>query len=113
MQYAIADYLEVPDRYNHIAEMYQKKRDTFLNHLKDSRFKANPGSGSYFQLLNYSAISKMGEVKFAEKLTKEHGVASIPVSVFYHQPVEQFMLRFCFAKSDETLEKAAAILKSL
>jgi len=113
MQYAIADYLEVPDRYNNIAAMYQEKRDTFLNHIKDSRFKARPSSGSYFQLLNYSAISKMGEVKFAEKLTKEHGVASIPVSVFYHQPVEQFTLRFCFAKSDETLEKAAAILKAL
>ena len=113
MQFAIADYLENPDRYNNIAAMYQRKRDTFLSYIEDSRFKALPSSGSYFQLLNYSAISKMGEVKFAEKLTKEHGVASIPVSVFYHQPVEQYMLRFCFAKSDETLEKAAAILREL
>ena len=63
--------------------------------------------------MDYSAISKLDEVKFAEKLTKENGVASIPVSVFYHQPLEQNCLRFCFAKSDETLEKAGAILREL
>jgi methionine aminotransferase len=113
MQFAIADYLEDPQHYTSIAAMYQRKRDTFLKFLESSRFKALPAQGSYFQLLDYSAISKMGEVKFAELLTKEHGVSSIPVSVFYHKPLEQCNLRFCFAKSDETLEKAASILSEL
>ncbi|MEM9053126.1 MAG: methionine aminotransferase [Bacteroidota bacterium] len=113
MQLAIANYLEEPSRYNDIAKMYEKKRDTFLAQLEGSRFKFKPTEGSYFQLLDYSSISKLDEVKFAEKLTKENGVASIPVSVFYHQPLEQNCLRFCFAKSDETLEKAGAILREL
>jgi len=113
MQYAIADYLSAPEHYNSIAKMYQNKRDAFLGHLDGSRFRAKPSQGTYFQLLDYSDLSRDGEVKYAEKLTKEHKVASIPVSVFYHKPVEQSMLRFCFAKSDETLEAAAEILKKL
>jgi methionine aminotransferase len=113
MQYAIAEYLDVPERYESIAAMYRRKRDVFLDHLQGSRFRAIPSKGTYFQLLDYSEISQDGEVAFAEKLTKEKKVASIPVSVFYHQPLEQNTLRFCFAKADETLEKAAEILKSL
>ncbi|MCH2214756.1 MAG: methionine aminotransferase [Flavobacteriales bacterium] len=113
MQLAIAKYLEEPSRYNGIAKMYEKKRDTFLAQLEGSRFRFQPTEGSYFQLLDYSAISNLDEVKFAEKLTKEFGVASIPVSVFYHKPLEQSCLRFCFAKSDETLSKAGEILREL
>jgi len=113
MQSAIAKYLEKPSRYKSIAKMYEKKRDTFLKYLEGSRFKFKPTEGSYFQLLDYSEISDINEVKFAEKLTKDKGVASIPVSVFYHKPIEQRCLRFCFAKSDETLEKAGAILRKI
>ena len=113
MQYALAEYLEEPERYEHISEMYEQKRNTFLNNLEGSKFKMIPSSGTYFQLLDYSALSKEGEVEYAEKLTKTHKVASIPVSVFYHKPLEQNVLRFCFAKSDETLKEAADILKNL
>ncbi len=113
MQYAIADYLEVPERYLNLSQMYQHKRDVFLGALKPGKFTALPSKGTYFQLLNYSGISKKAELKFAEELTKKHGVASIPVSGFYHKPVEQFVLRFCFAKSDETLMQAADKLNAL
>jgi methionine aminotransferase len=113
MQRAIAKYLEESNRYLSVPAMYEAKRDLFLKEMKGSRFKATPTEGSYFQLLDYSAISKQEEKVFAEKLTKEHGVASIPVSVFYHQPIEQNTLRFCFAKSDDTIKKAAALLREL
>lgn len=106
-QFALAEYLKSPENYENIAPMYERKRDLFLDAIKGSRFKATPSSGTYFQLLNYSAISDEKEVDFAEKLTKEHGVASIPVSVFYENKREQQVLRFCFAKDDKTLLAAA------
>jgi methionine aminotransferase len=113
IQYAIAEYLQNKDNYLHIGQMYQAKRDSFLNAIQSSRFKPVPCSGTYFQLLNYSAISKESDVKFAEILTKEHTIASIPVSVFYNNPIDDKVLRFCFAKSDETIDKAAEILNSI
>jgi methionine aminotransferase len=113
MQRAIARYMENPEHYLNVPTMYEAKRDLFLEEIRDSRFKAIPSEGSYFQLLDYSAISDLNEQEFAEELTKKHGVASIPVSVFYHQSVEQNTLRFCFAKSDETIKKAAALLRGL
>lgn len=113
MQYAIAEYLEDQSHYASVSDMYQKKRDTFLEHLKGSRFSSRPSAGTYFQLLDYSKLSQEEEVAFAERLTKEAKVASIPVSVFYHKPMEQCTLRFCFAKSDETLGAAADILRGL
>jgi methionine aminotransferase len=113
IQYAIAEYLQNKDNYLHIGQMYQAKRDRFLNAIQSSRFKPVPCSGTYFQLLNYSAISKESDVKFAEILTKEHTIASIPVSVFYNNPIDDKVLRFCFAKSDETIDKAAEILNSI
>ncbi len=113
MQYAVAEYLSDSHNYTGIPDLYQHKRDLFLDLIGESSFSFSPSSGTYFQLLNYSKISKEKEVKYAEILTKDHGVASIPVSVFYHQPLEQFALRFCFAKSDSTLEKAAKLLREL
>ena len=113
IQHALADYLQSPHHYEGIAEMYQKKRDLFLKALEPGKFKAIPTQGTYFQLLNYSAITKKGELKFAEELTRKNGVAAIPVSVFYHKPLEQFTLRFCFAKSDDTLLEAAEKLNRL
>jgi methionine aminotransferase len=107
IQYALAEYIKENDDYKELSEFYQRKRDFFLKHLAGSRFKFIPTSGSYFQLLDYSNISSERDTEFAVRLTKEYGVASIPVSVFYHQPIDNKLLRFCFAKTEETLQKAA------
>jgi len=113
IQYAIAEYLQKKENYLYLGSMYQAKRDRFLNAIAGSRFKPIPCSGTYFQLLNYSAISKESDVKFAEILAKEHGIASIPVSVFYNNPLDDKVLRFCFAKGDDTIDQAAAILNAI
>ena len=110
VQLAIAEYLKTPENYLHLHSFYQEKRDKFLELIKGSRFKAIPASGTYFQLLNYAEISKEKEMAFAERLVKEFKIAAIPVSSFYHKREDNKMLRFCFAKTDETLEKAAKIL---
>lgn len=110
IQYAIADYLEDENNYIHLGEFYQKKRDYFLDLVKNSKFKPIASHGTYFQVLDYSAISDKKEMEFAEYLIKEHQVASVPVSAFYHKKEDHQMLRFCFAKTEETLEKAAELL---
>jgi methionine aminotransferase len=110
IQYAYAEYLQHKEDYLQLGKFYQQKRDYFLSLLKSSRFVPLPVSGSYFQLLKYTGITKEKDTDFAVRLTREHGVASIPVSVFYHKPQDNKVLRFCFAKSSETLEKAAKIL---
>jgi len=107
IQYAYAQFMKNQDIYLNLSEFYQKKRDKFLSLIKHSRFKALPCRGTYFQMLDYSAISNEPDVEFSKRLTTEHGVASIPPSVFYHHQVDHNVLRFCFAKKDETLEKAA------
>lgn len=109
-QVALATYLQDPDNYLTLGAFYQKKRDLFLNLIKDSRFDFTPSEGTYFQLLNYKNISGESDVKLAEKLAKEHKIGSIPISVFNETGYDTFVLRFCFAKTDETLEKAAEIL---
>jgi methionine aminotransferase len=110
IQYALAEYLGKSDDYNSLPGFYQKKRDYFISLVKDSKFRFKPASGSYFQLLDYSAITDEKDTDFAIRMTKEFGVASIPVSVFYDNRLDQKVLRFCFAKTDETLEKAAECL---
>ena len=107
VQYAIAEFLQDKENYIHISSFYQEKRDYFIKLLKGSKFTPVTSHGTYFQLLNYSKISTEKEMDFAIRLTKEHGVASIPISVFYNKEVNNNVLRFCFAKSNETLEKAA------
>lgn len=107
LQHALAEYLKHPGNYNGLPAFYQRKRDYFQQLLKDSKFKILPCHGSYFQLLDYSAISDEKDTEFAIRLTREKGVASIPVSVFYNVPQDYKLLRFCFAKEDEMLEKAA------
>lgn len=113
MQRAMADYLADEENYLHVADDYQNKRNFFLDKLKGSRFKVTATPGTYFQLLDYSAITDENDEEFAVRITKEFGVSAIPVSVFYHNPVDHKVLRFCFAKQEETLEKAAEILKSI
>ena len=107
LQHALATFMKNKSNYTGIENFYQQKRDYFLSLLKKSRFKPLPCVGSYFQLLDYSAISNLKDTEYAIKLTKENGVASIPVSVFYNVPVDNKLLRFCFAKDNSTLEKAA------
>ncbi|MES2286946.1 MAG: methionine aminotransferase [Bacteroidota bacterium] len=113
IQYALAEFLKNKKNYLGLGSFYQKKRDYFNKMIKNSNFKLEPASGTYFQLLNYSEISKEKDSNFAIRLTKEFGIASIPVSMFYHHSIDNKMLRFCFAKKEETLEKAAEILNKI
>jgi len=111
MQYAIADFLrQAPSHSNELAGFYERKRDLFLDKLRGSRFTWTPSAGTYFQLLDYSAISSDDDMSFADRLLREAGVASIPVSAFYQTPPRLPVVRFCFAKNDSTLEEAAARL---
>lgn len=111
VQMGLADYMAAqPDYVDGLGAFYQGKRDLFCSMLRDSRFTLKPSAGSYFQMLDYSAISSEPDTELAHRLTVEHGVASIPVSVFYAQPPESRVLRFCFAKDDRTLARAAEIL---
>ena len=87
--------------------IYQKKREKFLDALKGSRFKALPCKGTYFQMLDYSEITDESDLEFAGRLTTDVGVAAIPPSVFYHGRDDYKVLRFCFAKKEETLARAA------
>ncbi len=107
VQMALSDYMQNPENYSGINSFYQEKRDYFLSLIKDSRFKPLACSGSYFQLLDYSKISDEKDTEFAIRVTKEFGVAAIPISVFYKNPNDLKVLRFCFAKENETLAKAA------
>ena len=112
-QQALVKYLEKPERYLELSAFYQSKRDLFLDLIKDSRFAFTPTQGTYFQLLDYSKITEESDMAFAERLTKEKGIASIPVSVFNVDGRDDKLLRFCFAKSDDTLKKAAEILNGI
>lgn len=110
LQYALAEFMEDPQAYLSLAAFYQKKRDFFLDGVKGSRFKPLPSRGTFFQNLAYDAISDEKDTDLAIRLTKEKGIASIPVSVFYRQPPPHKVLRFCFAKSEDTLARGAEIL---
>lgn len=113
IQYALADFLEKPDAYVALSNFYQRKRDIFLEAIQGSRFTYTPAEGSFFQILSYKEISEENDFDLAVRLTKEIGVASIPVSAFYHQKDDHKILRFCFAKKDEELEQAGQRLSSL
>jgi methionine aminotransferase len=114
MQYAIADFLrDCPQHHRELGAFYQRKRDLFNELLAPSRFSIRPSGGTYFQLADYSAISDLPDTEFARELTTRHGVAAIPVSVFYRQPPPAHLVRFCFAKDDDTLRAAAQRLQAL
>lgn len=113
IQLAFATYLAEPEHYETLGAFYQQKRDFFLQQIEGSSFKPMKSYGSYFQLLSYAGMSKKNEKDMAEWMTRELKVASIPVSVFYKDGTDQKLLRFCFAKKEETLEKAGAILRKL
>jgi len=107
LQVALAAYLKNEEHYLNLPSFYQAKRDYFLSLIEGCSFTFTPCNGSYFQLLDYSSFSNEKDTDLAIRLTKEFGIASIPVSVFYSSPVDTKMLRFCFAKDNVTLEKAA------
>ena len=107
LQVALANYLKNEEHYLSLPTFYQSKRDYFISLIEGSKFKFSPCKGSYFQLLDYSYFSDEKDTELAIRLTKEFGIASIPVSVFYSSDVDTKMLRFCFAKDNETLERAA------
>jgi methionine aminotransferase len=113
MQIAVAEYLENEDHYMTLPTFFQKKRDLFLSAISRSKFKFTPTKATYFQLLDYTNISNARDIDFAKELTIDHGVASIPMSVFNTNNLDFKTLRFCFAKTDETLLKAAEILNKL
>ncbi|WP_432412612.1 methionine aminotransferase [Rasiella sp. SM2506] len=113
LQKALATYLEEPSHYLKVADFYQQKRDYFMSLLKSSRFKIIPSKGTYFQLLDYTEITNEHDVVFAERLTKEFGVATIPTSVFNTEKQDFKQLRVCFAKTEATLKQAAEILNSI
>jgi len=112
-QRALAQYLSEPSHYQELSELFQSKRDLFLNLIKASRFSFKPSKGTYFQALNFSNISQENDYQLAKQLTKVKKIASIPFSVFNVNNLDEKMLRFCFAKTDETLVKAAEILNKV
>jgi len=106
-QHAYAMFMQRHTNYNEVSHFYQQKRDLFLQLLARSRFRPVPCRGTYFQLLDYSRITREPDHEFAMRLLKEHGVAAIPTSAFLYASAAPPVLRFCFAKRDETLERAA------
>ena len=109
IQWALADFMaDHPEHTAQLPAFYQAKRDLFCAHLAGSRFRFTPTPGTYFQLADYREIADVDDVTMARRLTTDHGVAAIPVSVFYADPPRDLRLvRFCFAKEDATLVRAA------
>ena len=111
LQYGIADFLaRRPEHHEQLGAFYQAKRDLFCGLLRTSRFRLTPAAGTFFQLVDYSALSNEPDAELAKRWTVEEKVASIPISVFYREPPDQHYLRFCFAKDDATLVRAAEVL---
>lgn len=113
MQYGLAAYMQDPTPHLDVAPFYEHKRNLFREGLAGTRFKLLPARGTYFQCVDYTAISDMPEAEFSRWLTSEIGVAAIPVSAFYDEPRESGIVRFCFAKKDQTLKTALERLSRL
>lgn len=113
IQLAIAEFLADPENYLHLGKFYQQKRNFFLDQIKGTSLKPLPCFGSYFQLLSYDGLNKKPDTEMAEWMTKEMKLAPIPVSAFYKDKSDHKLLRFCFAKSEETLKKAGEILRKI
>ena len=113
MQHALAQYMADPQPYLQLPAFYQRKRDLFRQGLSATRFKLLPSEGSYFQCVDISAVSDLSEADFCQWLTREIGVAAIPLSAFYGEGFDQQVVRFCFAKKDETLHTALERLAKL
>jgi len=113
-QHALADVLDADATHDELLPaFYQQKRDLFRALLEGSRFELLPVPGGYFQLARYGQISSEGDVAFAQRLTRDAGVAVVPISAFYHDGHNEGLIRFCFAKQDHTLQAAAERLRGL
>jgi methionine aminotransferase len=113
MQLALAEFMREKERHLGLADFYQEKRDFFRRQLEGSRFVPLPCAGTYFQSVRYDAISGEPDRAFVERLTKEHGVAAIPFSAFYRDGRDDRVIRFCFAKGEETLARAGEKLRAV
>ena len=113
VQYGLANYMVDPQPYLALGAFYERKRDLFREGLKRTRFKLLPGEGTYFQCVDISEVSTLGETEFCKWLTTEVGVAAIPLSAFYGNGFDQRVVRFCFAKKDDTLKEALKRLSTL
>jgi methionine aminotransferase len=114
LQQALAEYLVAhPEHHLELPAFYQERRDYFARLLAATKLRPLPAAGTYFQLADYGAISELRDVEFARWLTIEHGVATIPISVFYRDPPDARLVRFCFAKENVTLDAAAQRLRRL
>ena len=113
VQKGLAEYLKEPSHYLELSQFYQEKRDLFLSLIEPSRFKFIPSMGTYFQVLDYSEITVENDVEFAKRLVIESGIAAIPLSVFNSNNLDNKVLRFCFAKTNDTLKEAAEILNAI
>jgi len=113
LQYALAEYLREPKHYLKLAQFFQAKRDLFQESISSSRFNILPCQGSYFMLASYRRISGMSDQEFARWMTREKEVAVIPISSFYTDDTDQSVIRFCFAKSDELLLRAAELINKI
>ncbi len=113
IQYAIAEYISNRETYLQVNSFLQKKRDFFLEVMKNSKFIPIPSKGTYFQLMDYSAISNDSDIEFTKWLCQDKKVAAVPVSVFYHEKTDHKVVRFCFAKENSELEQAAKLLTNL
>ena len=113
MQYALADFLKDSSRYLYLQEFYERKRDLFCQGLKQTTFFFTPAQGSFFQVVSFGHLTDESDVDLAVRITKENRVASIPVSVFYHDKLDHKLLRFCFAKDDSVLEKGIELLTKI
>jgi methionine aminotransferase len=113
IQYAYAEYMDNESHYLKLNNFYENKRDVLIKSLQKSRWKLKPSGGTYFQLLDYSGITDMNDMEFAEKLTKEAGIATIPLSPFFNDKRSLNQVRVCFAKKDEVLKEAAEILSKI
>ena len=113
VQFALADFLKQKENYLNLGTFLQQKRDYLKTLMQQTKFKALPSYGSYFQLYSYKNLSDENEKDFAIRLTKEYGVATIPTSAFYKNGEDNKVLRFCFSKNEQTLEEAANRLMKL
>jgi methionine aminotransferase len=113
VQLALAEYMKTPEHYLNLGSFYQQKRDYFLSGIKGSSFEPLACGGSYFQSLSYKTISNLSDRDMAEELTRKNKVASVPISAFYQDKTDNKLLRFCFAKNEQTLDRAIEILRKL
>ena len=113
IQYAVSEYMQDAETYLNIPAFYQKKRDFFADSIGSSRFNIIPCKGTYFMLLDYSRISDESERIFATRIAHEHGIATVPVSPFYQNEENHNVVRICFAKTEETMIRAAEVLNGI